>query len=206
MAAQVFANPILCYNLVEANTAASGAPNVLTALESRTALTNEGATSQNYHTLPTAVAGQTFTVYCQHGTAGIAAAPVGGITRSGSTATVAMTGHGFSDNDYVLIAGADQAEYNGAHQITKTGDDAFTYAVSGTPDTPATGTITAERVAQGIRVTANTGDTIRLATAVTSPAGCYESFETGACLTLLAVNGVEWVATSIVGTWAQPGM
>ena len=46
--------------LVEANTAGSGAPNVLTAIESGTVLTNEGATAQNYHTLPTAVAGLVF--------------------------------------------------------------------------------------------------------------------------------------------------
>lgn len=51
--------------LVEANTAGSGAPNVLTAAESDTVLTNEGVTAANYHTLPTAAAGLTFTFYCQ---------------------------------------------------------------------------------------------------------------------------------------------
>ena len=51
---------ILVATLVEANTAGSGSPNILTGLESRTLLTNEGATAQNYHTLPTAVAGLDF--------------------------------------------------------------------------------------------------------------------------------------------------
>jgi len=46
--------------LVEPNTAGSGSPNVLTAAETRTYLTNEGATAQNYHTLPTAAAGLAF--------------------------------------------------------------------------------------------------------------------------------------------------
>lgn len=56
---------VLCGTLVEANTAGSGAPNVLTFAESRTLLTNEGATAQNYHTLPTAVAGLDFEFICQ---------------------------------------------------------------------------------------------------------------------------------------------
>lgn len=51
---------LLTKTLVEANTAGSGAPNVLVGNESRTLLTNEGASAQNYHTLPTAVAGLVF--------------------------------------------------------------------------------------------------------------------------------------------------
>ena len=51
---------ILSKALVEANTAGSGAPNVLVGIESGTILTNEDATAQNYHTLPTAVAGLVF--------------------------------------------------------------------------------------------------------------------------------------------------
>lgn len=51
--------------LVEANTAGSGSPNILTANESRTLLTNEGATAENYHTLVTAAAGYEFVFACQ---------------------------------------------------------------------------------------------------------------------------------------------
>lgn len=45
---------------IEANTAGSGAPNVLVSTESRKLLTNEGVTAENYHTLPSAAAGQEF--------------------------------------------------------------------------------------------------------------------------------------------------
>jgi len=47
--------------VVEANTAGSGSPNVLIAAESGKVFTNEGSTATNYHTLPTAAAGLTYT-------------------------------------------------------------------------------------------------------------------------------------------------
>lgn len=62
-----------------------------------------------------------------------------GITRSGSTATVSHTGHGFETGNDVRIRDATQNEYNGIHSITVTGANAYTYTVSGTPATPATG-------------------------------------------------------------------
>lgn len=72
---------------------------------------------------------------------------VSGITRSGSVATATTAAnHGYSTGDIIVMAGADQAEYNGAKQITKTGNTTFTYTVTGTPATPATGTITAQKV------------------------------------------------------------
>ena len=67
---------------------------------------------------------------------------VSSITRSGSTATATTaTAHGRATGDYVVVAGAGQGEYNGTKQITVTDTTHFTYAVSGTPVTPATGTI-----------------------------------------------------------------
>jgi len=68
------------------------------------------------------------------------------ITRAGSTATVAHTAHGVPDGTDVLIAGSNQAEYNGIHTVTVTSANAYTYTVSGTPTTPATGTITSTSV------------------------------------------------------------
>lgn len=62
------------------------------------------------------------------------------ITRSGTTATVTHAAHGFSTNQKVLIRGADQSEYNGVKQITVSGADTYTFTVSGSPATPATGT------------------------------------------------------------------
>lgn len=76
-----------------------------------------------------------------------AAQSVSGITRSGSIATATTAAnHGYSTGDLITIAGAAQSEYNGTFQITKTGDTTFTYTVTGTPVTPATGTITAQKV------------------------------------------------------------
>lgn len=64
------------------------------------------------------------------------------ITRAGSTATATTsTAHGYTTNDYVVVMGASQTEYNGVFQITVTSATTFTYTVTGTPDTPATGTI-----------------------------------------------------------------
>ena len=65
------------------------------------------------------------------------------ITRSGAVATVAHTAHGMGVNDYVTIRGATQAAYNCQKQITGVNANDYTYAVSGSPTTPATGTITA---------------------------------------------------------------
>jgi len=64
------------------------------------------------------------------------------ITRSGSVATVTLVAHGLNTSDVVNVSGADQAEYNVTNKtITKIDNDSFTYTVSGTPATPATGTI-----------------------------------------------------------------
>lgn len=51
----------------------------------------------------------------------------------------------------------------------------------------------------GIRVIANTGDTIRIAASVSASAGRIDSTTIGDSVTLLAVNATEWVATSLVG-------
>ncbi len=63
------------------------------------------------------------------------------ITRSGSTATVTHNAHGLATNDKVMIKGATQVEYDGVFTITVTGANSYTFAVAGSPATPATGTI-----------------------------------------------------------------
>lgn len=65
------------------------------------------------------------------------------ITRSGATATATKTAHGFLDQESIVMAGANQSEYNGTFTITVVDANTFTYTVSGTPATPATGTLTA---------------------------------------------------------------
>lgn len=68
---------------------------------------------------------------------------VASITRVGAVATVTtQSAHGFTTGDFVTHAGATQPEYNGEFQVTVTGPTTYTVAVSGTPATPATGTIT----------------------------------------------------------------
>jgi hypothetical protein len=66
-----------------------------------------------------------------------------GITRSGSTATAEITGHPFVTGETLVFAGADQAAYNVTATVTYVDADHVSYTVSGTPTTPATGTITA---------------------------------------------------------------
>ncbi len=66
------------------------------------------------------------------------------ITRAGAVATATKTAHGRAAGSWVDIQGANEAEYNGIFQIaTVPTADTFTYAVTGTPTSPATGTITA---------------------------------------------------------------
>lgn len=67
------------------------------------------------------------------------------IARTGSTATVTHASHGYLTGQKVVILGADQGEYNGIKTITVTGGGEYTYTISGTPTTPATGTITSHR-------------------------------------------------------------
>lgn len=81
---------------------------------------------------------------------GIANQRVGGVTRSvtltrsGSTVTgTCEDPHGWATGYSITISGASQTEYNDDFVITVTGDYTFTFSVSGTPVTPATGTITA---------------------------------------------------------------
>lgn len=71
------------------------------------------------------------------------------ITRSGSTATATRTGHGFQNGDCVLHAGADQPEYNGEFYIFNVTANTYDFTVTGTPATPATGTITSKRAPAG---------------------------------------------------------
>lgn len=65
------------------------------------------------------------------------------ISRASTTATVTATAHGFTTGDQVNIRGADQTDYNGDYIVTVTDANTFTYTVSGSPATPATGTIVA---------------------------------------------------------------
>lgn len=66
------------------------------------------------------------------------------ITRSGTTATVSHTAHGLNSNEYVKLAGiTDKTEdNNGAHQITVSDANTYTYTTTDSGSTSYTGTIT----------------------------------------------------------------
>jgi hypothetical protein len=65
------------------------------------------------------------------------------ITLSGTTATVTFgVAHTLSDGDPVLIAGANQAAYNGIQQATYVSTTVITFETTAGTTTPATGTIT----------------------------------------------------------------
>lgn len=55
--------------------------------------------------------------------------------------------------------------------------------------------------ADGIRIVAAAGDTIRHAATVSGPAGFAEATTIGNVITLRAINGTEWIAESVIGSW-----
>jgi hypothetical protein len=65
------------------------------------------------------------------------------ITRSGSTATITFTAANadLATGDKISVIGADQPEYDGLFTVTRISNTQFTYHVTGTPTTPATGVI-----------------------------------------------------------------
>ena len=69
---------------------------------------------------------------------------VSSITRVGTVATVTTSDdHGLSAGQSAIIAGAVESDYNGTVVVQSvTSTTVFTYTVSGSPTTPATGTIT----------------------------------------------------------------
>lgn len=58
------------------------------------------------------------------------------------------------------------------------------------------------QAAQTLTVTAGSGDTIRIASNVTSAAGSITSAVVGSSVSLLAINATEWIATSSIGSWS----
>lgn len=78
------------------------------------------------------------------------------LTRTGTTATATTpTPHKLATGMTVTIAGAVQTAYNITAAVTVTGANVFTYQVSGSPATPATGSITESSNFASINVQAN---------------------------------------------------
>lgn len=57
------------------------------------------------------------------------------------------------------------------------------------------------QAAAGLRIVANTGDTIRMGGAVSASGGFIRSAVVGSTVTLVAINATEWLAVSALGTW-----
>ena len=77
---------------------------------------------------------------------GYGSVSVSSINRTSTTATVVTaTAHGFITGDSALIGGAAESAYNIDAVVTVIDTTTFTYAVAGSPSTPATGTITSKR-------------------------------------------------------------
>jgi len=67
---------------------------------------------------------------------------ISSLTRVGNIAyATTASNHLLASNITVTISGADQSDYNKTTVIAVTGANTFTYAVTGSPTTPATGTI-----------------------------------------------------------------
>jgi len=68
-----------------------------------------------------------------------------------ATATVS-SGHGYIVNQVVLITGASPPEYNGEHIVLSANASTFTFALVGSPTSPATGTIACKAAPLGFEI------------------------------------------------------
>jgi len=92
-----------------------------------------------------AVTGARVLVYCNSG-GGKPGDVTVTIARVSTTATVTHTSHGLQNGDKVLILGADQYQYNGVKTISNVTTNTYDFTATGSPTTPATGTIKASLV------------------------------------------------------------
>lgn len=116
------------------------------------------------------------------------------IERSGSTASVTTVGaHNQSTGLFTEIIGANEVEYNGTFSITVTGSDTFDYTISGTPSTPATGTITASFTSLISITSLNRGGTI-----VTAETSAPHNQATGVSVTIGGADQTEYNGPFII--------
>lgn len=65
----------------------------------------------------------------------------GALTSSGTTATVTLSGHGYSVGEEFTVSGATPSGYNGTFKVTAVTANTFTYTLASSLTSPATGTI-----------------------------------------------------------------
>jgi hypothetical protein len=56
--------------------------------------------------------------------------------------------------------------------------------------------------ADGFRIIANSGDTIRIGDSVSTGAGRIDATLIGSTVVLVAINATEWIAIAFTGTWS----
>ncbi|HOX27389.1 MAG TPA: hypothetical protein PLL30_17085 [Candidatus Krumholzibacteria bacterium] len=82
------------------------------------------------------------------------------ITRTGTTATINCTSHGFRDGQILAVSGANESDYNITARCTYVDANNVTIQVANSPATPATGTITCKVAPAGWSI-AYTGTNLR---------------------------------------------
>lgn len=95
------------------------------------------------------------------------------ITRASATATAACTAHGFVAGQTVLISGATETGYNGEFRVLTAATDDFTFEVTGSPATPATGTITCKVAPAGWTEVYTGTNVAAFRSSTTGGTGCY---------------------------------
>lgn len=88
------------------------------------------------------------------------------LSRSGSTATASVTGHGFTSGDSIAFWGADQYGWNGYFPITVTDANTFTFDANYPFTSPATGTIKCSKGNNFARILSNTATNITTANSI----------------------------------------
>ena len=123
------------------------------------------------------------------------------LTRSGSIATATKVDHGFSAGQTVVIDGAGQTEYNSSFLILTSTDSSFTFAITETAATPATGTIVATAQSDGFSVGEKGGESEhklveselpRISPPVTIPSKSMTGFRDGTALFSLGPDNADY--------------
>ncbi|MHA2062955.1 MAG: hypothetical protein ACXABY_01095 [Candidatus Thorarchaeota archaeon] len=72
----------------------------------------------------------------------ISASGIENLSFAASTVTASHPDHGLATNDWVVVRGASEGQYNGVWQITVSSASVYTYQITTTPSSPASGCAT----------------------------------------------------------------
>ena len=135
---------------------------------------------------------------------GSAPVSISSISRSGSTTTATTSSaHSFSVGTSVTITGATPSNYNGTVTISAVPDaNHFSYSITETPPTTASGSYTATRVQNAVSVTSLTrgapnGSGVAVVTATTSAA---HGFSAGQSITISGAAGSQYNGTVTIAS------